>query len=87
MIAEAVYVLCMLTSLFCALLLFRSYRSSRSRLLLWSTACFAVLALNNALLVLDLVVFIEEIDLRLARAATGFAATFLLLGALVWELR
>lgn len=87
MIAEAVYVLCMLTSLFCAVLLFRSYRASHSRLLLWSTVCFAGLALNNALLVLDLVVFIEEIDLRLVRAVTGFVSTFLLLGALVWELR
>jgi len=32
---EAVYITCMLTSLFCALLLFRSYRAQRGRLLFW----------------------------------------------------
>ena len=86
MIAEAVYVLCMLTSLFCAVLLLRSYRASRSRLLLWSTLCFAGLAINNALLVLDLIV-LPGIDLRLVRAAIAFVSTSVLLGGLVWELR
>ena len=84
--AEAVYVLCMLTSLFCAFLLLRSYRAQRSRLLLWSTVCFAGLAISNALLVLDLIVF-RDIDLRLVRTAIGLASTSVLLGALVWELR
>ena len=86
MIAEAVYVLCMLTSLFCAVLLLRSYRASHSRLLLWSTVCFAGLAISNALLVLDLMV-LPDVDLRLLRASVGFASVFALLGALVWELR
>ena len=86
MIAEAVYVLCMLTSLFCAVLLLRSYRASRSRLLLWSTVCFGGLALSNALLVVDLMV-LNDVDLRLLRGGIGFVATFALLGALVWELR
>ncbi|MBL9023570.1 MAG: hypothetical protein JNL21_15350 [Myxococcales bacterium] len=57
MIPELIYLLCMLTSLFCAFLLARSYLTSRSRLLLWSTICFVGLALNNALLVADLVLF------------------------------
>jgi len=86
MISEAVYVLCMLTSLFCAFLLFRSYRAQRSQLLLWSTVCFAGLAVGNALLVLDLMV-LPDVDLRLVRAAVGFGSSFALLGALVWELR
>jgi hypothetical protein len=84
--AEAVYVLCMLTSLFCAFLLFRSYRASHSRLLFWSTVCFVGLAISNALLVVDLMVF-PDIDLRLVRTGIAFAATFAFLGALVWELR
>jgi hypothetical protein len=85
--AEAVYVLCMLTSLFCAFLLFRSYRASHSRLLLWSTVCFAGLALSNALLVVDLIILSETLDLRALRTVIGFASTGVLLGALVWELR
>ena len=84
--AEAVYVLCMLTSLFCAVLLFRSYRASGSRLLFWSTLCFVGLAVSNALLVLDLLV-LPEVDLRLARTAIAFGSTFAFLAALVWELR
>lgn len=85
--AEAVYVLCMLTSLFCAFLLFRSYRASHSRLLLWSTVCFVGLALSNALLVVDLIILPETIDLRPLRTVIGFTSTGLFLGALVWELR
>ena len=37
-----VYVLCLLTSLACAVLLLRSYRQTRIRLLLWSGLCFAL---------------------------------------------
>jgi hypothetical protein len=84
--AEAVYVLCMLTSLFCAFLLLRSYRASGSRLLFWSTVCFVGLAISNALLVVDLMV-LADVDLRLLRGGVGFVSTFALLGALVWELR
>ena len=87
MIAQAVYVLCMLTSLLCAYLLFRSYRASGSRLLLWSTVCFVGLAISNALLVLDLIVLADSVDLRLLRTTVGFASTLAFLGALVWELR
>lgn len=87
MIAEAVYLLCMATSLFCALLLFRSYRASRSRLLLWSTVCFFGLAINNALLVVDLVILPTSVDLSVARAVVAFVALSSLLGGLVWEAR
>ena len=45
--AETVYILCALTSVFCAVLLMRSYRRQRTRLLLWSTLCFAGLAINK----------------------------------------
>jgi hypothetical protein len=85
--AEAVYLLCMLTSLFCALLLFRSYRASKSRLLFWSTLCFFGLAVNNALLVVDLILLPTTIDLSIARAATAFLSFASLLGGLLWEAR
>lgn len=85
MIAEIVYAVCMLTSLLCAYLLFRSYRAQRSRLLLWSTLCFAGLAITNALVIVDLV--LPEFDLRGVRAAVNFASTFVLAAGLVWEMR
>ena len=82
---EAVYVTCMLTSLFCALLLFRSYRAQRGRLLFWSMLCFFGLAVDNALLVLDLIV-LPNVDLAILRAATYFASGLALVAGLVWEL-
>ncbi len=82
--AEAVYLLCALTSLLCAVLLVRSYRAQRSRLLLWSTLCFAGLAINNILLLVDLVL-VPEIDLSLVRTGTAVSAVVLLLIGLIWE--
>jgi hypothetical protein len=83
--AETVYILCALTSLFCAVLLWRSYRHSRTRLLMWSTLCFFGLALNNALLVVDLVLVPDAVDLRLVRGGTALASMTLLLIGLIWE--
>jgi hypothetical protein len=74
--AEAVYVLCTITSLLCAVLLYGGYRKSRSRLLFWSSLCFAGLAINNVLLLVDLMIG-PSIDLRLPR--TGFAVLSLLM--------
>lgn len=84
--AEVVYALCVLTSILCAALLFRSYRSTRSRLLLWSMLCFTGLAVHNVLMLLDLVV-LPDIDLRLLRSISGFVAMALLVTGLVWESR
>lgn len=53
--AEIVYSLCGVGSVLCALMLMRGYRKDRSQLLLWSSVCFGFLALNNIVLVLDLV--------------------------------
>lgn len=53
----AVYVLGTLTSLLCAVLLLSGYHRVRQRLLLWSGLCFAGLALSNAFLFADLVIF------------------------------
>jgi uncharacterized protein DUF5985 len=71
----AVYILCFLTSAACAWLLGRSYLKSRTPLLLWSSVCFVFLALNNLLLVFDLVVWPSpEVDLRLPRLLLALAA-------------
>jgi len=84
--AEVVYILCAATSMFCALLLFRSYRGQRSRLLLLSTLCFLGLALNAMLVVVDLVL-LPELDLRLVRTLAAFISGFGFLLGLIWEAR
>jgi hypothetical protein len=84
LLPSVVYLLCALTSLICALLMMRSYRSERRRLLLVVGLSFAGLAANNVLLALDLVVFTER-DLSVVRSAIGLASTALLLFALIWE--
>ena len=48
-----VAVLCTLTSFVCVWLLARAWAAARVPLLLWSLVCFAGLALNNVLLVVD----------------------------------
>jgi hypothetical protein len=80
----AVYILCFLTSSACAWLLGRSYGSTRAPLLLWSSICFGFLALNNLMLVLDLLIF-RDLDLRLARLLLALAAVCSLLFAFVWQ--
>jgi hypothetical protein len=85
--AEAVYLLCAATSIVCALLLFRAYRDQRTRLLLWSTLCFAFLTLNNILLFVDLIVVPYTVDLSLWRSSTALVGVALLLFGLIWESR
>jgi len=80
-----VYVLCFLTSSACAWLLGRSYFHSRARLLLWSSACFMLLAGSNLMLILDLVVF-PDLPLRIGRLAFSLAAVSVLLFGFIWDL-
>jgi hypothetical protein len=83
--AALIYGLCALTSITCFVLLFRSWRASRARLLFWSALCFGALSVNNVLLVLDRVVFPTQVDLVHARLAAALMAVLLLLFGLVWE--
>jgi hypothetical protein len=80
-----VYLLCLLTSTGCAWLLGRSYLRSRTPLLLWSSLCFILLAGNNLLLVLDLLVFTDW-NLRIARLLFSLAAVSVLLFGFIWDL-
>lgn len=79
-----VYLLCGLASAICAALLARSYLRSRARLLLWSAFCFAFLAANNLLVIIDLLV-LPAVDLRLPRLLLSFAAGAVLLFGLIWD--
>jgi len=81
-----VYLLCFVTSSACAYLLGRSYSKTGARLLLWSALCFLFLAINNLLLVVDLVFLPSDVDLRFARLITALIATCVLLFGFVWDL-
>ena len=81
---KVIYTLCAATAFACAFLLLRAYSRSRFRLLLWSGLCFVGLCLNNVLLVLDQLVFVQ-VDLSPWRLALGVLSMLLLVGALVME--
>jgi hypothetical protein len=83
--ASAVYLLCLVTSVLCAWLLMRSYVRHRTRMLLWSSACFALLAVNNLIMVLDILVF-PETDLSIYRTVASLAAVTTLLYGFIWEI-
>jgi len=85
-VAEVVYALCALFSVICATLLFRGYQSQKARLLLWSSLAFAMLALNNLVLFVDLVIY-PEMDFNgpLIRSVAGATGGVLLLFGLIWE--
>lgn len=73
-----VYGLCLLTSVICAGLLLKSYRASRSKLLLYTALGFGLLAANNLFLVADLVVF-PQVNLWFFRQTALVAAVAVLL--------
>ncbi len=88
--AEAVYILCALTSLACAIMLARGYRQSHARFLLWSSFCFVALAANNVLLFLDKVVFPDiagfwNISFAVWRSAAALIGLALLIYGLIWD--
>ena len=80
-----VYLLCFATSAGCSWLLVRSYLRTQTTLLLWTAACFVLLAVNNFLVVLDLV-FLPSVDLALIRLVVTAAALATLLYGFIWEL-
>lgn len=85
-VPHLVYDLCALTSLLCAILVLRSYRRARTRLLFVVALGFAGLALNNLLMVLDLLLGLRA-DLSVLRSSVGLATMATLLVMLIWEER
>ena len=84
MLATPIYVLCALTSIICAALLLRGWSQTGARLLFWSGLCFAGLALNNILLIIDVTV-LPQVDLEIWRTVPALAGVALLVYGLVWE--
>jgi hypothetical protein len=82
--AEAVYILCSLTSLACTVLLLRGYLRSRVKLLLWSSLCFLGLTISNVLLFIDLVI-VPDIDLSTWRSLATLIALVVLIYGLIWD--
>ncbi|MRG97654.1 DUF5985 family protein [Polyangium spumosum] len=82
--AEFVYSLCLVASLVCAALLLKNYRHTRLRLMLWTGLCFSALALNNLLLLTDLLIG-QLADLAIPRVATAVIAAGLLLYGMITE--
>lgn len=85
--AELVYITCTLLSIACAVMLLRGYKQTPSQLLLWSSACFGVMALNNVVLFADVIMFPDiEFGGLFFRNISGAIAGSLLLFGLVWEM-
>lgn len=82
--AETVYILCALTSLICAVMLYRRFRQVRTHLLFWSCACFVCFAVNNSLLFVDLVM-VPSADLSLVRNSVNLTGLLMLLYGLIWD--
>jgi hypothetical protein len=84
--AALFYSLCTLTALLCTVLLLRAYSRSRYKLLLWGGLCFSGLTLNNALLVVDKLIFPEpEVNLFTWRLVAGLAALLVLLYGIIFD--
>ena len=82
--AEAIYLLCALTSMVACALLLRSYMQRRTPLLLWSCIGFFGLAINNVLVYVDLVLFVG-VNLTAIRTVAGAMAMVVMLWGFIWE--
>ena len=81
-----VYTLCFLTSSACAYLLARNYARTGARMLLWSALCFLLLAGNNLVVILDLLVF-PAVNFGQWRLILSLSASSVLLFGFIWDLK
>lgn len=82
---KVVYFFCALTSIGCAVMLFRNYRRSGARLLLWGGLCFTCLAASNIVLFVDLGLLPADTDLSDYRDGLTFLGLLFMGFGLVWE--
>ncbi len=81
-----IYVLCTFTALTCAVLLLRSARRSGVRMLFWCGLFFSLLAVANALVIVDHYLF-PDLQLWPVRNGTSLLAIAVLLYGLIFEER
>ena len=82
--AEITYSLCAATSIWAAILLLLRYRERPSGLLFWSAIAFTGLAVNNVLVVVDLVM-VPHVDLSAFRALVAALAMLVFVFGLISE--
>jgi hypothetical protein len=79
-----VYSLCAATTLACAILLYRGYRKTGARLLLWSWVFFALITVENVLLLADRLTG-PSLDLSTLRMSVALIGLLVLLTGMIWE--
>ena len=79
------YLLAILTSLACTLLLFRGYLKTHLRILMWSALCFVCLTLNNVLLFIDIVLLPVEVDLRIFRHIAALTGMLFMIYGFIYD--
>jgi hypothetical protein len=83
--AAIVYFLCFASSTLCFYLLVSAFRRRRERLLLWSSLCFSLLAVNNLLVFVD-IILLPQVDLLPLRQLAALGAVGVLLYGFIWEI-
>jgi hypothetical protein len=74
----------MLTSLVSGVLLWRAAQGASRRLLTWSAVFFFGMAINNAILFVDVLIG-PQTDLTMPANLVALVSVFALLYALIWE--
>ncbi|MGA7884241.1 MAG: DUF5985 family protein [Acidobacteriaceae bacterium] len=82
--ALALYIITILVTLVCAVLLLRAYVRVRRGLLLWSGLCFAGLTIDSVLVLADMMLF-PDVDLYTWRLASVAVSVSLLVFGMIWE--
>jgi hypothetical protein len=84
-IPAIVYLLCFFASGLCACLLSAAFMRQKERLLLWSALCFWLIAVDNLLVFVD-IILLPRINLIPLRLVTLLGAVGVLLYGFVWEI-
>jgi hypothetical protein len=82
--ANIIFGLCAMSAILCSWLLLQAYAVKKYRLLLWGGLCFTALTLNNILLIMDRVIFLQ-VDLSTWRLLTALGGMIILLYGLIWD--
>lgn len=82
--AAALYIITILVTLSCAVLLLRAYARVRRGLLLWSGLCFVGLTVDSVLVLADMLLF-PSLDLYTWRLASVALSVSLLVFGMIWE--